>query len=374
MFRTLACWTIVALAGLAATSAIAQQAEDIFAPVTEPVPQVPAADSNPAGKAAKPAQLPKKATVAVQRPAKSDTPAQPTTNSDLDQRLNHIEEQLADMQVVTGTFQSMARSRLAAPAGAGTQSAADTADLDERIGRLEALVQTLGGQVAELNAQLRAMGGKQGQLAPLKPAAGLQQQGQLQPSAGSAARQNPLTSALVEQPANADTGFGQTAITPGDAAGQQDATGAAQSVVPDASAPDTQVAALPPANDPQSAYDQAYGLILQQDYAGAETAFRTYLARYPQSPLSSNAHYWLGQSYYARGQYKPAADIFLKGYRTYRAGQKAPDSLLKVAMSLSRLGQRDMACQAFTALDSEFPNASGQIKHLATTERERTGC
>ena len=124
----------------------------------------------------------------------------------------------------------------------------------------------------------------------------------------------------------------------------------------------------------RQAYDFAYGHVLQQDYAGAELAFKDYLTRFPQTPLASNAQYWLGQSYYARGQYKPAADAFLSGYKTYRTGQKAPDSLLKVAMSLIRLGQKDTACSAFTALDTEFPNASAQIKHLAQTERDRAGC
>ena len=165
----------------------------------------------------------------------------------------------------------------------------------------------------------------------------------------------------------------QSNADPAATQGQADNTGDSQGVTTE---PD-QVAALAPeapSADPQTAYDQAYSHILQQDYAGAEGAFRDYITRFPQAPLSSNANYWLGQSFYARGQYKPAADAFLRGYKSYRTGQKAPDSLLKVAMSLSRLGQKDMACSAFTALDGEFPNSSVQVKHLAQTERERTGC
>ena len=33
----------------------------------------------------------------------------------------------------------------------------------------------------------------------------------------------------------------------------------------------------------------------------------------PQDPLASSAQYWIGESYYVRGQYKNAADAFLKG-------------------------------------------------------------
>ena len=43
-------------------------------------------------------------------------------------------------------------------------------------------------------------------------------------------------------------------------------------------------------------------------------------------------------------------------------------------MSLSRLGQKEPACTAFNALETEFPNASAQIKHLAQSEKDRSGC
>ena len=45
----------------------------------------------------------------------------------------------------------------------------------------------------------------------------------------------------------------------------------------------------------------------------ARTAFRQLIAAYPNDPLASSAQYWIGESYYVRGQYKNAADAFLKG-------------------------------------------------------------
>ena len=376
--------------------ALAQQAatEDIFAPVTDPV-AVPAHPPLLPPKVAKTTPAKVKTTTQAAKPTKADPAAAASAGSETDQRLGHLEEQIADIQVVLGTLESMGKGSPSGSIPAAGPAPAGGGDLDIRVGRLETQLQALSGQISDLANQIRAQTiGKQttGALLPKAPttATALAPLSAVTPQA----QQSVLTSALGEQSANADTGFGQTTVTPGvdpaaaqmqpqtfDSPGQADVNGVTQTVVPDA-LPQAdqqagQVAAIAPeapTNDPQAAYDMAYGHILQQDYAGAESAFREYLTRFPQAPLSSNAHYWLGQSFYARGQYKPAADAFLKGYKTYRTGQKAPDSLLKVAMSLSRLGQKDMACSAFTALDTEFPNTSVQVKHLAQTERERTGC
>ena len=114
-----------------------------------------------------------------------------------------------------------------------------------------------------------------------------------------------------------------------------------------------------PNSDAQSLYEQGYGSILQRDYGAAETAFRQLIAAYPNDPLAGSAQYWIGESYYVRGQYKSAADAFLKGYKKYKSGDKAPDTLLKLGMSLAELGQKDAACSTFGELTAKYPQAPG---------------
>ncbi len=121
-------------------------------------------------------------------------------------------------------------------------------------------------------------------------------------------------------------------------------------------------------------YDVAYAFILQRDFESAEVAFSTFLSSYPGDNLSGNAQYWLGESYYARGMYRPAAEAFLKGYSNYRSGQKAPDSLLKLGLSLAQLGQKNAACSSFSELLNKFPSASPNIRQIATRESERARC
>ena len=113
---------------------------------------------------------------------------------------------------------------------------------------------------------------------------------------------------------------------------------------------------------------------MQQDYGAAEGAFDEFLRRYPNDTLAGNAQYWLGETFYVRGNYKQAAAAFLKGYQAYSRSAKAADSLLKLAMSLDRLGQRDAACSSYSELTVRFPNAPGAVKSRADTERRRLGC
>jgi tol-pal system protein YbgF len=85
----------------------------------------------------------------------------------------------------------------------------------------------------------------------------------------------------------------------------------------------------------------------QNDYAGTEAAFSQLIDTYPKDPLAGNAQYWIGESYYRRNRYKNAADAFLKGYKKYKSGDKAPETLLKLGMSLAAVGQKDAACSTF---------------------------
>ncbi|HCL62640.1 MAG TPA: tol-pal system protein YbgF, partial [Rhizobiales bacterium] len=129
-----------------------------------------------------------------------------------------------------------------------------------------------------------------------------------------------------------------------------------------------------PSSDAQALYEQGYGAVLQRDYAGAEAAFRQLLASYPDDALAGNAQYWIGETYYMRGDYKNAADAFLKGYKKHKSGDKAPDTLLRLAMSLAALGQKDAACSTFGELKAKFPTAPDQIRDEAKSERKKAGC
>ena len=276
--------------------------------------------------------------------AKSETVASPAAGGEgaLRQRVEQLEEQLVEMQVTVGTLDSLAKGGNSS-SGVYRGSATDAGSGGDagRIAALETQVRALATQVDQLSQQLR----------------------QANARAPAAAVYNSQPPTATANAATADAS---------DPIGRLVGNGASPQPLP------PPAASMPSANasdaSTKQAYESAYGFLLQQDFASAEAAFDDFLKRYPNDSLAGNAQYWLGETYFARGQYKPAASAFLKGYQTYARSAKAPDSVLKLAMSLDKLGQKDAACASYAELTAKFPNAPGHVKNRADTERRRLGC
>jgi tol-pal system protein YbgF len=137
---------------------------------------------------------------------------------------------------------------------------------------------------------------------------------------------------------------------------------------------DPRYASTPPTASPRDEYDAAYGYILNGEYALAETSFKTFLANHPTDKRIGAAQFWLGESYFARSRHKEAADAFLKSYTQFPDGSKAPDSLLKLGMALSGLGEKKAACASWDELLVKFPKASKAVRDRAASEKTRVKC
>jgi tol-pal system protein YbgF len=323
--------------------------------------------------------------IAQAQPAPSKGAAAASGDSALQQRVDQLEEQLVDMQVVIGTLESLARGG-GAPAGGGGgfSGGADSV----RVDGLETQMRAMSAQIQQLSDQVRALGGqpRRSDAGPTSGAAPgfiaeAPTSGAPGPGLGTASRS---ASTPAAEP---DTGrFGSTTVTAGtgDSIGgliesDQGGSSAAADAAPDMAAlpPAFGAATAPNAADAGNAkqlYETAYGYLMQRDYAAAQGSFEDFLSRYPQDSLAGNAQYWLGEAHFVRGEYKAAAGSFLKGYQNYAGNARAADSLLKLAMSLDRLGQKDAACSSFGELSTRFPNAPENVKMRAKSERQRIGC
>jgi len=125
---------------------------------------------------------------------------------------------------------------------------------------------------------------------------------------------------------------------------------------------------------PEDAYEAAINQLKRGQFDVAEADFSNFLQRYPTHNLAGNAQYWLGETFYVRGAYRQAAEAFLNGYSTYASSPKAPDSLLKLGMTLAALGQQEQACATLGELNRRFPSATQAVKQRAQLERTRAGC
>ena len=131
---------------------------------------------------------------------------------------------------------------------------------------------------------------------------------------------------------------------------------------------------VPEKTGDKEAYDRAYDELKKGNYEVAEQAFLKFMTDYPESSLLGNANYWLGESYYARGQYAEAAGLFADGFTKYKDNTKAPDNMLKLGLTMKALNKKAEACTAFKGLASEFPKANESLKKRANEEAKALKC
>ena len=126
--------------------------------------------------------------------------------------------------------------------------------------------------------------------------------------------------------------------------------------------------------DPKEIYQRAYNMLSTGEYEAAEVAFTKFIKEYPDNKLSSNAYYWLGETFYVRKNYQLAAYNFAAGYKKFPEGSKAADQLLKLGISLFSLEKLTEACATFKKLLEEFPKMPPRILNRATSFQERLEC
>ena len=72
--------------------------------------------------------------------------------------------------------------------------------------------------------------------------------------------------------------------------------------------------------------------------------------------MSGAAHYWLGEIYLLKKEYREAALILAEGYQKFPTSIKAPDMLYKLSESLVLIDKKNDACSTLIKLDKEYPD------------------
>jgi tol-pal system protein YbgF len=264
---------------------------------------------------------------------------------------------------------------LAVPAQAQSQQVAptDAARLELRVQQLENQVRSLTGRVEELTYKLNQM-----QSAPAA-----QSQVQTQPQNQAASQGDSAYNTQTQ----GQIGAGQTQVfgtvsqssvdqvrSQAPAQGTSQGSSQTQGQYQTQTQSQTASAVQLPSGTPKEKYDYAFDLLRQANYPAAEQAFRSFLQQHPNDSLAGNAKYWLGETYYVRGDNQNAAIVFAEGFQEYPNSSKAPDNLLKLGMALSNLGSTQDACGTFSELRRRYPNAASTILRRAEREQSRLGC
>jgi tol-pal system protein YbgF len=289
-------------------------------------------------------------------------------------------------------------------------------DVSNRMDALEGQVRQLVGQIEELNYTVKQLQGQavaapkktgaleqpvqQTQPAPLRKKAALQLpvppqvSGQVASGGVETIEETPLPQ-VANQPAQDGSLYGsaETQVAgaapaakilgalDNKAAQPQDGGFQGQVIVPigegdqaaaDNSAGGVQPVALQP-ETPDDLFLRSEKSLLQLQYANAETGFKEFLTKYPDHNLAGSAQFKLGETFYAQQNYTEAAQNYLAGYKQYPKSRRAADSLMKLGLSLNKMGQKTQGCAALGSVGDEFPNAV-EAKKRAQTEFKRAGC
>jgi tol-pal system protein YbgF len=121
-------------------------------------------------------------------------------------------------------------------------------------------------------------------------------------------------------------------------------------------------------------YEKAYTDLKAKDYTAAQAGFEDFLKTHKDHALAANAKYWLGETYYVRGEYKSAAKIFAEGFQAYPESAKTPDMLLKLGMALAGMEKIRDACVALSQLPVKFPKADADLLARGVSEMSRLNC
>ena len=243
-------------------------------------------------------------------------------------------------------------------------------ELVNQINALQSQVQTLQGQVEELRHQLdEARSRTKDQYIDLDSRlARLEGRGGANAPAPAAAPPPGNDGRLQDIPlqGNAPPAAPPPTAAPPSASADTGAAPGAGEASPDA------VLQNPQANpaDEKSDYDQAFNALKDGRYAESARRFQAFIGQYPNSELTPNAYYWLGESYYVTQNYPISLDTFQKLLLRYPNSQKAPDALLKVGYCEYELKQWDQAEATLNQVVQKYPDttvarlAQGRLRAL----------
>ena len=111
--------------------------------------------------------------------------------------------------------------------------------------------------------------------------------------------------------------------------------------------------------DENQAYDAAVNMVLKEkNYDKAIPAFEGFIKQFPNSSYVPNAHYWLGQLMFNKGDRVGAASQFSTVANKYSKSPKRADALLKLGMLAQLDGKKAEAKAFYEQVIKGYPNTS----------------
>jgi tol-pal system protein YbgF len=104
-------------------------------------------------------------------------------------------------------------------------------------------------------------------------------------------------------------------------------------------------------------YKDAYETYQKKDLDGARKKFEAFLKQYPNTELSGNAQFWMGEIYYQKKDFEKAILEYEKTITKYPETDKVPAALYKQALAFQELGDKKNARNLLKRVIERFPRS-----------------
>jgi tol-pal system protein YbgF len=109
--------------------------------------------------------------------------------------------------------------------------------------------------------------------------------------------------------------------------------------------------------DEKRAYDEALGLLRQEEFAGAVAALQGFHKRFPSSGYSDSVNFWLGTSLHQRREYRDALAALKAFVSAAPASPKAPEAMLTMSLCQTELKDTRAARRTLEELVRSYPTS-----------------
>jgi tol-pal system protein YbgF len=104
-------------------------------------------------------------------------------------------------------------------------------------------------------------------------------------------------------------------------------------------------------------YKDAYETFQKGDLEKARRKFEAFLKQYPNTGLSVNAQFWIGETYYLKKDFEKAILEYEKAITKYPEGDKIPAAVFKQALAFLELGEKSSAKDLLKRVIERYPNS-----------------
>lgn len=134
-------------------------------------------------------------------------------------------------------------------------------------------------------------------------------------------------------------------------------------------------ATTPVADEGEDAYTQGFRMWEAGQYDQAIAQLKSFSAAFPKHRRVSYANNLIGRALLDKGDARGAANALLSNYRSNPGGERAPDSLFYLGQALMKLGQPGQACKAYAELDAVYgAKIRPDLKKLETDAKAQAQC